>query len=413
MMLMGALVAWPVGAEIGLERAASAQLMEAAAATARGGSAESPPMRPDLAGAITSLAVHGQAVTIPIVGRLGSDVTADGFELLAEHRHALGKARVLLLDIDSDAGSDAEALRIAAALELIRESVPVVALVRRAIGPAALILPVADRVLIPEPAKSGTIIAFQPESNRDSGMDAATVVKNFSDALMPLVQRSPHRDAWESLVADPSRWQITSAHAYGQRIAEPLDGGVTALGRALKIDPWIASGRQVEDLIRRGSLYAQQLQLYRAKLTARAFASLAQANEVIGAVAVAEQSASSLDPHRRDVAFPPRLESVKGRWNYTASSVSAWNKACEQAASAWERVAILCEDAMRHLREASNEIGALLNSAGIPPADPGLPDAIDRLERERGDLEQRIERLQKRRDAARIEAKSILELRRR
>ncbi len=391
---------------------AAAQLDAAAAASARAGTGESPPVRPDFSGALSGLSLAGQAVMIPVVGRIGTDVVAEGFELLAEQRGALAHSSAIVIDLDSDSGSDAEALRIAAALAQLRESAPVVILVRRAIGPAALLLPVANRVLIPEPAPSGTIIAVQPGSNPQSGASPAEAVEQFLRTLAPIVESSPRRTAWQSLISDPSRWQQTARSAYGQGIADPLDGGLPALGRALRIDPWVLSGRQVEDAVRRSGLYAQQLQMFRAKLTARAFASLAQANETIGQIALAEQTAASLDPRRPGVAPTPRYESARGGWALTASSALAWNKACEHAAGQWQRVAALCDDAERQLRAVTNDIGALVSSAALAPMDPLLPDAIDRLERERADLHARVDRLHARRDAALAESQAILALRR-
>ncbi|MBM4113246.1 MAG: four-carbon acid sugar kinase family protein, partial [Phycisphaerae bacterium] len=128
-------------------RSAPAQLSEAAAASAKGGTGENPPTPPDLEELLTGVSLDGQAINIPIVGRIGTEVVADGFEFLAERRDALAKAKVLILDIDSEMGNDADGHRIAAALESIRERVPIVVLVRRAIGPSALLLPVANRVL--------------------------------------------------------------------------------------------------------------------------------------------------------------------------------------------------------------------------------------------------------------------------
>jgi len=392
--------------------AADAQLDAAAAASARSGGAESPPAEPDLHRAAAGLAVADRVVNLQIVGRLGTDVSAAGFEVLAQHRHRFRSAAVVVVEIESDGGSDATGLRLARALAMIAEEAPVVMIVRRAIGPAAMLLPVADRIFVPEPSSPGVIIALQPECGRLEPIDPEATVQRFGESMHSIVEQSPRRELWTQVLADPRLWHLTARDAYGAGIAEPIDGGPTALGRTLRIDPWIPSGKQVDEVVRRATLFEQQVQLYRSRLAARAFASLSAVNEILGQVALAEQTAASLDPRRSSDAPSLRLEPRRGEWTYSAASRTGWNKACDAAAAAWERVALLSESAGRSLRSVTVDIGMLVDAARLEPSDPLLPEMIDRLEFERSELEPRIAALGARGRAAREESRALLALRR-
>lgn len=394
-------------------RTAFGQLDAAAAASARSGGVENPPVAPDLAAEAASLSLRGRVAFVQVLGRIGSDVAPEGFEALAEQRQIFRGATALVVEVDSESGSDAAALRIAEALGEIREQTPLILVVRRAIGPAFLLIPVADRVFVPEPSLPGVIMALQPECDRvELGRPQEAIDRLFA-AIDPLIVGSPRGpDALAALREHPDAWQLSARAAYAAGLAEPLDGGLPALGRRLGIDSWVPAGKELDELVRRATVYGQQLQLYRSRLVARALAQLASVNETAGQIALAEQTAASLDPRRAAGAPSLRLEPSRGRWQYTAASRSAWNKSCDAAASAWERVAALVESASRQLRAVHTDIGMLIQTAGLEPVDPLLPEAIDRIERARAELEARVIGLRARGDAAREEAEAIRALRR-
>lgn len=388
-----------------------AQLDAAAAASARATTAENPPQPPDLDDAIRRLAVAGRFVQVPLSGRIGADVMPEGFEALAERRAALRGAKAFVVEIDSDSGSNAAAMRIAEALLSIGEEVPVILVVHRAIGPAALLLVAGHRVLVPEPAPSSVIIAIQPEVDPLAGLPISDSVTLFTTSLAPLLERSPRRASLASVTSDPSRWQLTARDAYAAGIAEPLEGGVGALGRLLRIDPWVSAGRQVDELLRRRTIFSQQLELYRARTAARAFASLEAANAAVAQVPAVEQAAVAIDP--RVVANQGtnvRAQFDGRNWIMTPSSVLAWQKSCDAAAAAWLRVPALCEAAQQQVRVAHTDLAALLTSAAQGTT-PVLNEAVHRLEREVAEVEARVAAVQDRCRAARDEAAALAALR--
>jgi len=174
------------------------------------------------------------------------------------------------------------------------------------------------------------------------------------------------------------------------------------------MDPWMTSGRHVEELVRRSTTYTQQLDAYRARLVARAFASLEAASAAAAQVAAVEQAAVAVDPrHATPVGSGLRVQLDGGRWAATPESVAAWQRSCESAIAAWQRVAALDTTAQQHLKTVESTIGSLVASVARGPADPVVAEAVDRLERERAEVAERMVDLQRRARTALDEAAAI------
>ncbi|MBX3355165.1 MAG: hypothetical protein KF724_05645 [Phycisphaeraceae bacterium] len=397
----------------GAAGAASAQLDDAGRSTLRRTSSERPPQAPDIDDAIRRLSLSGRYVQIPVIGRIGSDVAPEGFEALAAKRSSLRGATAFVVEIDSDGGSDQAALRIAESLIEIGKEVPVILVVQRAIGPAAWLLPAGHRVFIPEPAPAATLIAFQPEFDPRLEESVARSIENFQRRLAERLQRSPRGGALEPIATEPKAWQLTARQAYAVGIAEPLEGGVTALGRAMRKEPWIFSGRQVEDLLRQSALYQQQRELYRARVIARAFTSLEASNATLGQIAGAMQTAAESDPRVRSNEVPViRLNFEGGAWHPTSASIGAWQRACDIAIANWRRVLSFGEAARQHLLSVRSDLVAL-EASHAESDDPGIKEAMARIESELAELLERLAAMQPRFTAAREEIEALGELRER
>lgn len=389
-----------------------AQLDAANAASARAAKVETPPTAPDLNEELRQLALKGKFVLIPISGRIGVDVAPEGFEILAKHRAQFQGATALVIEVDSDSGSSDAAVRITKALLDIGEEVPVIFVIKQAVGPAALLLAAADRTFVPEPSSNNVIVAFQPEIDPIGELSVDESVAHFAETAAALVERSPRREAFESLLAAKQRWSLTARHAYASGIAEPLEGGLAALGRTMRIDPWVSSGRQVEDLLRRHAGHEQQLAVFRARIVARAFASLESASDSIAQMTAAEYAAASLDPRRdasRNGGF--RAQPDGDRWTVTPASAASWQRSCESAITAWQRAAAIGDAAQLALQSAEADIGVLVASAmNDATHDSILAEAIDRLEFARAEVESRMAATRARSDRAREEAATIAAL---
>lgn len=390
---------------------AAAQLDAAAAASDRAGQTETPPPAPDVDEVIRQLTVTGRFVMVPVVGRIGIDVVPETFEALAARREFLNGATAFIVTIDSDSGGNAAAMRIAQALLEIGEKAPVIIVVQRAVGPAALLLPAAHRVFIAEPASSGVVISLQPEIDPMGDTSVDEGVAHFTHALESIIERSPRREALAPLVGSTAHWQLTAPQAYALRLVDPLEGGVDALGRTLRMNPWATSGRHVEELARRTTTYTQQLDAYRARLIARAFASLEAASAAAAQAAAVEQAAFAVDPrHATTPGSELRVQLDGGRWTATPESVAAWQRSCEAAIAAWQRVAALDTTAQQHLKTVESAIGSLVAIAARAPNDAVVAEAIDRVERERAAVAERVAELQVRARAALEEAAAIAAL---
>ena len=380
----------------------------AGAAGSPGAAVETPPPPPEVGFELTPGALDGHYVVVPVVGAVGTDVTLEAISLIAARVSAARPSAVVLL-IDSDSGSDETALRMAAILKEVRAGVPVIAVVQRAVGASALLVPVATRVFLAEPVGAGPVISYEPEVRPASDMPVGAQAAASRSLLAAAAALSA---AGFKAPAD-GIWSLTAAEAYRSGFAEPLERGIPTLGRHLGIEPWVSAGRQAEAVVRQTSLHDRAIRAYRGRLVGRAFTALQQSNDAISQLSAAEQAAIVADPRRSPVERGYRAAWNGSAWVLAGESSRQWQRTLDGAISAWSRVSQLVDQSAQLLRQAEADTAALVASASTPPADGAVGDTVERLTAAQHEVASRLEAAMSVRSRAEAEVRALGALRQR
>jgi hypothetical protein len=335
---------------------------------------------------------------IPVIGDVGIDAVPSGLERALARAKKSPKSNAIVVHVDSQGGIDEDAISMAQMLKGIDTSIPIIAAVRRAIGPSIALLLASDAVVILEPERSGVRIQYRP----GLGMDAEEIAME-REAFLELADDGPVKIPIVNAMFDPTLsvyiWKDSEGLSQASNLP-PEDGvdahvippGGIADGISASELQALGLGREAETIEDIGELFgypdwrlrdksganlmriaADERQTNESEIERRIHAGLrttGEAMSVLASVDQLESRARQEDPRRQSYQY--RQDWIFGiggvnNWVYSGPSYMAWRDNCDRAVDAWRRV-IDGIDRVGALGRAAREDLVWIESQEIPSA---------------------------------------------
>ena len=335
---------------------------------------------------------------IPVIGDIGIDVVPSGLERALMRAKKAPKSNAIVIHIDSQGGIDEDAIAMGQMLKELDPSIPIVAAVRRAIGPSLALVLAADRLVILEPETSGIRIQYRPglgmdEAEMDLEREAFLALAGDGPVKVPVVNAmfDPTLSVfiWKDVDGMPQASNRAPEDATDVHEIPPggiADGISASEMRALGL------GREAESIEDIGPLFgyadwrlrdksganlmriaADERKSDESQIERRIHSGLrktAEAMSVLASVDELESRARQEDPRRQSYQY--RQDWIFGvggfnNWVYSGPSFMAWRDNCDRAVDAWHRV-VDAIDRVGALGRAANEDLVWINAQTIPTA---------------------------------------------
>ena len=335
---------------------------------------------------------------IPIIGDIGIDVVSSGLERALERAKKNPKSNAIVIHIDSQGGIDEDAISMGQLLKGVDPSIPIVAAVRRAIGPSLALVLAADVLVILEPETSGIRIQYRP----GLGMDEQEMA-NEREAFLALAGDGPVKVPVVNAMFDPTLpvfvWKDSDEVLQASNLApeagmdahEIPPGGIADGISAAEMKA-LGLGREAETIEDIGELFgypdwrlrdksganlmriaADERKSNESQIERRIHSGLrktAEAMSVLASVDELESRARQEDPRRQSYQY--RQDWIFGvgglnNWVYSGPSYMAWRDNCDRAVDAWQRV-IDAIDRVGALGRAAREDLVWIDGQTIPSA---------------------------------------------
>jgi hypothetical protein len=366
----------------------------------------------ELAAQMTDDALRGRYMVIPFKGAIGTDVPVEALETVVKRTGGLKPLTCIVLDIDCEGGSDEDAFRMADLIGSAVKQVPVVAYVRKCIGPATMLLFPVREVFIPAKAGPGTIIQFDaamdlpagdgspgngpPDAPRGDGSRAAAgdglaralemyeklsvydpdmraLVKALTDPSAHLYTWRGAGDSieWSNTAPDPAPEGmrtfgpgeladgLTEKEAVACGLAREVEGGIESIGKAIGIADWRASGHMGEQLMRAASRKAAEQRQSSLSLVDTTWGVLERCSQVAAQIPRAEVQARVNEPNVQNYVNPVRAGWLANRWGPMSYTTVLWQQNCDAALTAWRNVAAMYGELDSLMRTARANIASI------------------------------------------------------
>ena len=358
----------------------------------------------ELSAQMTDDALRGRYMVIPFKGAIGTEIPVEALETVVKRTGGLKPLTCIVLDIDCEGGSDEDAYRMADLLGSAVKQVPVVAYVRKCIGPATMLLFPVREVFIPAKAPSGTIIQFDAAMDMPAGGGAAggaaagapaqdglsrvlgmydklsvydpdmrALVKALTDPTAHLYSWRGEGDSieWSNTEPDPippgmSAFGpgeladgITEKEAVACGLAREVEGGIESIGKAIGIADWRSAGHMGEQLMRAATRKAADQRQSSLSLIDTTWQALERCSQIAAQIPRAEVQAKVNEPNVQAYVNPVRAGWLANRWGPMSYTTVLWQQNCDAALTGWRNVAAMYAELDRLMRTARANISTI------------------------------------------------------
>lgn len=360
----------------------------------------------DLAAQMTDDALRGRYMVIPLKGAIGTDVPIEALETVVKRAGGLKPLTCIVLDIDCEGGSDEEAYRMADLLGSAVKQVPVVAYVRKCIGPATMLLFPVREVFITAKGGSGTVIQFDAAMELAPGDGAKPGATPTADGLSralemyeklsvydpdmralvkALTDPNAHLYSWRG-AGDSIEWSnaepdpvpagmstfgpgeladgLTEKEAVACGLAREVPGGIESIGKAIGIQDWRSAGSMGEQLMRTATKRATEQRQSSLSLIDTTWQVLERCHQIAAQIPRAESQAKVNEPDVQVYVNPVRAGWLANRWGPMSYTTVLWQQNCDAALTSWRNVAGLYSQLDAQMRTARANI-ATIRSAPV------------------------------------------------
>lgn len=353
----------------------------------------------DLAAQMTDDALRGRYMVIPFKGAIGTDVPVEALETVVKRTGGLKPLTCIVLDIDCEGGSDEDAYRMADLLGSAVKQVPVVAYVRKCVGPATMLLFPVREVFIPAKS-SGTIIQFDaamdvPAADGQAGgapsqdglsrtleiyeklsvydPDMRALVKALTDPTAHLYSWRGEGDSieWSNTEPDPAPAGmstfgpgeladgLTEKEAVACGLAREVPGGIESIGKAIGIADWRAAGHMGEQIMRAATKKAADQRQSSLSLIDTTWQVLERCHQIAAQIPRAQAQAKVNEPNVQVYVNPVRAGWLANRWGPMSYTTVLWQQNCDAALTSWRNVAAMYSELDRLMRTARANIATI------------------------------------------------------
>lgn len=354
----------------------------------------------DLAAQMTDDALRGRYIVIPFKGAIGTDVPVEALETVVKRTGGLKPLTCIVLDIDCEGGSDEDAYRMADLLGSAVRQVPVVAYVRKCIGPATMLLFPVREVFIPAKS-SGTIIQFDAAMDVPAGdgvaaagappqdglsrtleiyeklsvydPDMRALVKALTDPTAHLYSWRGEGDSieWSNTEPDPAPAGmstfgpgeladgLTEKEAVACGLAREVPGGIESIGKAIGIADWRAAGHMGEQLMRAATKKAADQRQSSLSTIDATWQVLERCHQIAAQIPRAQAQAKVNEPNVQVYVNPVRAGWLANRWGPMSYTTVLWQQNCDAALTSWRNVAAMYSELDRLMRTARANIATI------------------------------------------------------
>ena len=317
---------------------------------------------------------------IPIIGDIGFEVVPSGLKQVLARGARRPISNGIVLVIDSEGGTDADALAMAEMIEGVSDDVVVIAAVRRAIGPATALVLASDLMVILAPEAKGIRIQYQPPL----GATEADIAKD-RDAYLRMAKDNPVKIAVVNAMFNPTlpvyAWNLPDGGADAsntkpdgiEKYLEIPPGGladgmtaqemktmglglqakdVESIGSLLGYEDWRRRDKSGEVLMRKASEEQSKIGEEIRRRLQRGIQRASEAKALLASVDQLESVAREADPRRQPYRYRQSYGVAWNHWEYSGPSITAWRENSDRAVMAWRRVI-----------DAIDRVGALGRSA--------------------------------------------------
>jgi hypothetical protein len=347
----------------------------------------------ELASQMTDDALRGRYMVIPFKGAIGADVPVEALETVVKRTGGLKPLTCIVLDIDCEGGSDEDAFRMADLIGSAVKQVPVVAYVRKCIGPATMLLFPVREVFIPAGAAKGTVIQFDAEmrlppdagsasgGNEPHGLSRAlemyeklsTYDPDMRALVTALTDPNAHLYSWRG-EGDSIEWSntepdpapegmstfgpgeladgLTEKEAVACGLAREVTGGIESIGKAIGVTDWRSSGHMGEQIMRAATKKASDQRQATLSTIDSTWKALERCNQIAAQIPRAEVQAKVNEPNVQAYVNPVRAGWLANRWGPMSYTTVLWQQNCDAALTAWRTVAGMYEELDQLMRVA-------------------------------------------------------------
>ena len=351
----------------------------------------------ELAAQMTDDSLRGRYMVIPLKGAIGSDVPVEALETVVKRTGGLKPLTCIVLDIDCEGGSDEDAYRMADLLGSAVKQVPVVAYVRKCVGPATMLLFPVREVFITAKSGSGPIIQFDAAMDVPAG-DVGAAAAPAQDALARVLEMyeklsvyDPDMRALVKALTDPAahlyswrgdggsiEWSntepdpapegmnafgpgsladgLTEKEAVACGLAREVPGGIESIGKAIGIEDWRPAGHMGEQLMRAATKKAADQRQSSLSLIDATWKVLEQCHQIAAQIPRAEVQAKVNEPNVQVYVNPVRAGWLANRWGPMSYTTVLWQQNCDAALASWRNVAALYAQLDAQMRTARTNI---------------------------------------------------------
>ena len=355
----------------------------------------------DLAAQMTDDALRGRYMVIPFKGAIGTDVPVEALETVVKRAGGLKPLTCIVLDIDCEGGSDEDAYRMADLLGSAIKQVPVVAYVRKCIGPATMLLFPVREVFIAAKSGSGTIIQFDAAMDTPSGdanaaggapaqdglaralemyeklsvydPDMRALVKALTDPSAHLYSWRGDGDSieWSNTEPDPAPAGmatfgpgaladgLTEKEAVACGLAREVSGGIESIGKAIGVADWRSAGHMGEQLMRAATKKASDQRQSSLSLIDTTWKALERCSQIAAQIPRAEVQAKVNEPNVQAYVNPVRAGWLANRWGPMSYTTVLWQQNCDAALTSWRTVAAMYGELDALMRTARANIATI------------------------------------------------------
>lgn len=355
----------------------------------------------DLAAQMTDDALRGRYIVIPFKGAIGTDVPVEALETVVKRTGGLKPLTCIVLDIDCEGGSDEDAYRMADLLGSAVKQVPVVAFVRKCIGPATMLLFPVREVFIQAKSGSGTIIQFDAAMDVPPGEGIAAAGAPPQDGLSRVLEMyeklsvyDPDMRALVKALTDPTahlyswrgegdsiEWSnaepdpvpagmstfgpgevadgLTEKEAVACGLAREVSGGIESIGKAIGIADWRSAGHMGEQIMRAATKKAADQRQSSLSLIDTTWQTLERCHQIAAQIPRAQAQARVNEPNVQLYVNPVRAGWLANRWGPMSYTTVLWQQNCDAALTSWRNVASMYSELDRLMRTARANIATI------------------------------------------------------
>ena len=352
----------------------------------------------ELAAQMTDDSLRGRYMVIPFKGAIGTDVPVEALETVVKRTGGLKPLTCIVLDIDCEGGSDEDAYRMADLLGSAVKQVPVVAYVRKCMGPATMLLFPVREVFITAKSGSGPIIQFDAamdvpaaDGNPAAGAPAQDALARVLEMYEKLSVYDPDMRALVKALTDPTahlyswrgdgesiEWSntepdpapeglnafgpgsladgLTEKEAVACGLAREVPGGIESIGKAIGIADWRPAGHMGEQLMRAATKKAADQRQSSLSLIDTTWKVLEQCHQIAAQIPRAEAQAKVNEPNVQVYVNPVRAGWLANRWGPMSYTTVLWQQNCDAALTSWRNVASLYAQLDTQMRTARTNI---------------------------------------------------------